>query len=159
MATQKNLKVTVVNGLGRRLVLAPVRDAVTVALVRNGIASGRVNVRIASDAELRALNREFRDQDSATDVLTFPAPESFPGEIGDVIVSIDFARKGAEAREVRLADETAMLAVHGALHLAGFDDETDADRAKMLKEMNAVMRQCGLPEDHDWSSLPHGGAG
>lgn len=152
------LKVNVINGTQRRLLLAPMRLAVEVALRKNGLESGVVNVRIGSNEELQALNREFRAIDSPTDVLTFPAPQFPPGQIGDVIVSIDFARTGAETRDVRLADELAMLAVHGALHLAGYEDADEQDRAKMVAEMNAVMRECGLPEDATWSSLPHGGS-
>lgn len=111
---------------------------------------------VTSDEEMRRLNRQFRGVDEATDVLSFPAPATSHGQIGDIAVSIGFARRQAVVRGVPIEDEIAMLAIHGGLHLAGFDDETPEQRADMLSRMNEVAAACGIATDPEWSSLPHG---
>ncbi|MDK3156870.1 rRNA maturation RNase YbeY [Kamptonema cortianum] len=118
-------------------------------------ASGEVVVTLGDDELLKELNSTYRSVDEATDVLTFLAPEHVPGVLGDVIVSMDFAARHARIRKVRLVDELAMLAVHGGLHLMGFDDQSDEDREIMVAKMNEVMLKAGLPSDEDWHSLPH----
>ena len=120
---------------------------------------GEVSVLITDDAEMQRLNRTYRGIDEATDVLTFPAPETAQGQIGDIAVSIDFARRQAKARGVPIHEEVAMLVIHGGLHLVGYNDETPEERAEMLKRMNEVAEACGIATDDDWSSLPHGGGG
>ena len=133
-----------------------VRAALEHLMDKYGCPSGEVSVLFSSDDELRRLNRTFRGIDSATDVLSFPAPEGVDGEIGDIAVSVDFARRHAEQRGVRIDEEAAMLAVHGALHLMGYDDGTDEERDDMVRRMNEVAEACGMTTDPDWASLPHG---
>lgn len=119
-----------------------------------------VSVAIVSDEEIRRLNREFRDLDEPTDVLTFvrdpkgPEPEWM---LGDIAISVDTARRQAAFRGARLDDECCRLAIHGGLHLLGFDDSTDDDRDDMVRRMSAIAVLVGLPEEPAWSSLPHGG--
>ncbi len=120
-----------------------------------GVEGRRVTVLVTDGAEMRRLNKEFRGIDSSTDVLSFPSPSTALEELGDVAVNIEMAQAQARVRRVRVADETAMLAVHGTLHLLGHDDVLEADRAEMVAKMNAVMRASGLPEETDWASLPH----
>jgi probable rRNA maturation factor len=98
-----------------------------------------VEVLLASDATLRRLNRTFRGKDKATDVLSFPAPEEFGGEhAGDLAISLDTARRQAEAYGHSLRDEVRVLLVHGLLHLSGMDHEVDggemAEREGLLRE-------------------------
>lgn len=118
---------------------------------------GDVSVLFTDDKQVRALNRCYRRVDSATDVLTFPAPAQFPESLGDIAISIDQARLQAKARRVRLLDEVAMLAIHGALHLSGYDDVKKSDREEMVRMMNKVAMKCDIATDDDWRSLPHGG--
>lgn len=120
-----------------------------------GVEGRRVTVLVTDGAEMRRLNKEFRGIDSSTDVLSFPSPSTALEELGDVAVNIELAQAQARVRGVRVADETAMLAVHGTLHLLGHDDILESDRAEMVAKMNAVMRASGLPEETDWASLPH----
>lgn len=80
---------------------------------------------ITNDARLRRLNREFRGKDEATDVLSFPS-EGGNGFAGDVAISMDRARAQAAEHGHSLADELRVLMLHGALHLAGMDHETDS---------------------------------
>jgi rRNA maturation RNase YbeY len=119
--------------------------------------NGEVSVLVTDDAAMRSLNHRFRAIDEPTDVLTFPAPPTAQGQCGDIAVSADFARRQAALRGVPIEEEIAMLAIHGGLHLAGFEDETEDGRADMVRRMNEIASACGITPDAEWSSLPHGG--
>lgn len=114
-----------------------------------------MEILLADDETLKDLNSRMRGIDEATDVLTFPSDPSWPGMVGQIAISMDFAERGAEARGVTLSEETAFLALHGALHLAGWDDDSEAEREAMVAEMNRVAALVGLKKDLDWSSQPH----
>lgn len=148
-------QITILNQRSKRMVLQPVRDAVEAALELEEPPPGQVNILITESDEIRRLNKEFRGLDKTTDVLSFPAPEFPAGFIGDVAVNFDHAQIQAKHRKVRPVDELAMLAVHGVLHLLGYDDETESDRAKMQSRMNEVMAKCKLPTEESWTSLPY----
>ena len=127
-------------------------------LTEYDVQASEVSVLITSDNELRRLNRSFRNLDEPTDVLSFPAPDAVQGQLGDIAISIEFAEAGARQRGVDCECEVAMLAIHGGLHLLGFDDSTDEERADMLARMNAIASKAGFQTDSAWSSLPHGGS-
>lgn len=105
-----------------------------------------VNVLVTSSAELRTLNRQFRGIDKATDVLSFPSPEDVAGEgkgsAGDVAISADIARESAQRLGHSLAEEIKILALHGILHLAGFDHEHD--HGEMAREESRLRQQLKL---------------
>jgi len=87
-----------------------------------------VNVLLTGSTELRALNRRFRGMDKATDVLSFPSPESFrklARIAGELAISLDVARENANHLGHSIAEEVKILVLHGILHLAGFDHERD----------------------------------
>ncbi|MBX3113490.1 MAG: rRNA maturation RNase YbeY [Fimbriimonadaceae bacterium] len=148
-------KITIVNHLTKRKVHKPISTAVKTALQLFEAPAGEVVVTLAHSAELHELNRTYREMDWATDVLTFPADHRFTMVLGDVILSWEMAELQAANRGVKPVEEAAMLAVHGTLHLLGFDDHNEKDRNEMITAMNRVMRESGLPEDHNWHSLPH----
>lgn len=133
-----------------------VESAVRVFVSLYEIGGAEITVSFVRSEETRRINREFRSIDEATDVLSFPAPEYLTSHLGDVLVNLDFAERQAEARGVSLSDEAAMLTVHGCLHLAGYDDESEDDRDDMVRRMNEVMSGAGLSPDANWHSLPHG---
>ncbi|MCB8933206.1 MAG: rRNA maturation RNase YbeY [Chthonomonadaceae bacterium] len=141
-----------------RVSTAKLVHAVTSALDAHGRTEGEVAVRLCGDSEIQALNRRYRGLDEPTDVLTFASAGGEGSPLGDVAIAVPFARRQAEARGVALDLEIAYLAMHGALHLLGFDDERETERAEMLSEMNRIARLAGLPEDPEWGSLLHGGA-
>jgi probable rRNA maturation factor len=101
-----------------------------------------VTVALVSDARVRALNREYRRQDAATDVLSFPAGEA--SYLGDVVIATGVARRQARAAGHPLRTEVRVLALHGLLHLLGYDHETDDGR--MAKLETRLRRQGGLRE-------------
>jgi probable rRNA maturation factor len=90
-----------------------------------GIA-GEVHVLLADDAVLKRLNRTFRGKNKATDVLSFPAGDAIgSGVAGDLAISLETAARQAAEFGHSLRDEVRVLLLHGVLHLAGFDHETD----------------------------------
>ena len=105
---------------------------------------GLVSVLLTTDTEIRRLNRIFRGKNKATDVLSFPAGEAGRGEIaGDLAISIPTARKQATEHGHALAVEVKVLILHGLLHLAGYDHETD--EGKMECRERVLRARLGLP--------------
>ncbi len=87
---------------------------------------GQVDVLLTTDATVRRLNRDFRGKNKPTDVLSFPAPPAFADQhAGDLAISLDTAARQAATYSHPLAAEVKILLLHGLLHLAGFDHETD----------------------------------
>lgn len=97
-----------------------------------------VTIAIIDDDSMRDLNRKFRRKNKTTDVLTFPAddsdadPHSSGRPLGDIVISIDQARRQAAEQKHSLAIEIRYLILHGVLHALGYDHETDKG------EMNAL---------------------
>ena len=104
-------------------------------------ARGALTVAVVSDARVRTLNRRFRGEDRPTDVLSFPADE--PGELGDVVIAAGVARRQARAAGHALGTELRVLALHGLLHLLGYDHDRDDRMARMERRLR---RRGGLPE-------------
>jgi probable rRNA maturation factor len=118
-------------------------------------ARGHVSVAIVSDRRMRALNRMFRGKDAATDVLSFPVqPEGEPPggrhaalreprSLGDIVIAAGVAAKQAKEQGHSLSTELRVLALHGLLHLLGFDHESDDGR--MARTELRLRKKGGLP--------------
>lgn len=102
---------------------------------------GEVNVVVAGNAELRRLNRDFRGKDMPTDVLSFPAAGK--DLAGDIAISATIARANARRLGHTVAKELQVLILHGLLHLAGYDHETDS--GEMRRKEERLRAQLGLP--------------
>jgi probable rRNA maturation factor len=88
--------------------------------------TGEVHVLLADDATLKRLNKTFRGKNKATDVLSFPAGDANgSGVAGDLAISLETAARQAAEFGHSLRDEVRVLMLHGTLHLAGFDHESD----------------------------------
>lgn len=97
------------------------------------------------DRRIRTLNRRYRRQDRATDVLAFPAPASGPGGLlGDIVISLPYAARQARRRGEPLAAELDRLLLHGYLHLLGYDHETDDGEMESLEDR--LRRRLGIAE-------------
>ncbi len=105
-------------------------------------AHGAMTVAIVSDARVRALNREYRKKDKATDVLSFPSEES--GFLGDVVIASGVAARQAREAGHSLATELRVLALHGLLHLLGYDHQRDDGRMARLERR--LRKRGGLRE-------------
>ncbi|MGH2459250.1 MAG: rRNA maturation RNase YbeY [Chloroflexota bacterium] len=124
-------------------------EVVCAALESQGIDQPvELSVVITDDAEIQALNREYRHQDRPTDVLSFsqgegpggfPVPPGAARPLGDVVISYDRVRTQAVEYGHSPRRELAYLTVHGLLHLLGFDHETDADRQRMRSAEEAAL--------------------
>jgi probable rRNA maturation factor len=105
-------------------------------------ARGALTVAIVPDRRVRELNRQYRRQDKPTDVLSFPADER--GYLGDIVIAGGVARRQATAAGHSLGTELRVLALHGLLHLLGYDHEHDDGRMARLEAR--LRRQGGLRE-------------
>ena len=105
-------------------------------------ARGAMTVAIVPDARIRALNRRYRGKAGATDVLSFPADE--PGVLGDVLIAAGVARRQAREAGHSLQTEIRVLALHGLLHLLGYDHEHDDGQMARLERR--LRRRGGLRE-------------
>ena len=133
-------------------------QAVVKTLDQESASNRVVSVLLCDDQEIRQLNSTYRAIDEATDVLSF-ASDPFPGSpLGDIVISLPYAERQAEARGVPITVELSYLAIHGTLHLLGYDDETEPDRTEMWKVTLAVAHGLGLPPDPEWQSVLAGGA-
>ncbi|HKX18986.1 MAG TPA: rRNA maturation RNase YbeY [bacterium] len=128
-----------------------VRDVVVQALRLQGYHEPPdVGVALVDDAYIRVLNREYRGGDYATDVLSFrldggdgasnrgDTPAGTPA-LGDIVISIQRAREQARQFKQPLRREIALLAIHGVLHLLGYDDETEAAAAVMWARQKQLL--------------------
>jgi probable rRNA maturation factor len=113
-------------------------------------AKGDLSIAIVSDARMRALNRQFRGKDKVTDVLSFPADRSAlsapaaAGFMGDVVIAAGVAKQQARAAGHTLQTEIRVLALHGLLHLLGYDHE--ADGGTMARVEARLRKKAGLKE-------------
>ena len=107
-----------------------------------------ISIVLTSDERIHELNRDYRGVDRPTDVLAFSQLEG--GDIpagdeivvlGDVIISVDTAKRQAAERGHSLDDELDLLLAHGVLHLLGYDDETESGAAEMRKREKKILEQ------------------
>jgi len=106
---------------------------------------GTVTVAVVSDARVRKLNRLYRHRDATTDVLSFSYGVSVaqPRFLGDIVIARGVARHQARAAGHSERVELRVLALHGLLHLLGYDHEEDSGRMRRLEER--LRRKGGLP--------------
>ena len=123
-----------------------------------------VTLLLASDKEVRRLNRVFLGKDRATDVLSFPArAELEPGRphLGDLAISVPQARRQARRAGWTLKEELSLLVTHGFLHLLGYDHEEDDGEMRRLEELllaraaRISLKRRRLP----WGEVPGGASG
>ena len=141
------------------------REAVTHTLAVHDIApSTGVTILVTDDEAVRKLNARYRGVDAPTDVLSFPAEEDDlpPGleedpYLGDILIAYPYtaAQAGEEGHDLR--DVLVLLAVHGALHLLGFDHDDAEHQAAMWDAQAAILQTLGvpavvIPAPHDFST-------
>ena len=113
-------------------------------------ARGDVSIAVVSDRRMRALNRQFRGKDYATDVLSFPSAPSTSlragdrGFMGDIVIAAGVTKRQAREAGHTINTELRVLALHGLLHLLGYDHEDDD--GKMARLEARLRKKAGLPE-------------
>jgi probable rRNA maturation factor len=113
---------------------------------------GTVNVSVVSDTRIRELNRRFRGRNRTTDVLSFPSSDPSEGGLrtinrpclGDIVIGRGVARRQARAAGHSERTELRVLALHGLLHLLGYDHESDDGRMSRVEAR--LRRKGGLPK-------------
>ena len=95
--------------------------------------NGELALVFAGDTLLRRLNRDYRFKDKPTDVLSFPSPDRNEA-LGDVVISVETARRNAGVLGRSLDRELEILALHGLLHVLGYDHETDDGEMEALEK-------------------------
>jgi probable rRNA maturation factor len=147
------MAVSIQNSQSRRVPTKPLLRAARTALRAEGAPKAEVSILLTDDPTIHALNRDYRYQNKPTDVLSFaqrdgqtnsPAVPDLrqPNELlGDVVISVETAARQAENHSVPLAEELALLTVHGILHLLGYDDTTDEGAEKMRVRERAILAE------------------
>ncbi|HXW08879.1 MAG TPA: rRNA maturation RNase YbeY [Vicinamibacterales bacterium] len=152
---------SVTDGSGRRVPDGGL--ARWLASVAPASARGEIAVALVSDARSRALNRRYRRRDRPTDVLAFPArgereprtarvdastvsasPKAAAGGLGDLVIATGLARRQARERGHQYRTELRVLALHGLLHLLGYDHHEPAAAARMRRAEARLRRRGGL---------------
>ena len=131
---------------------ARLQQVIELALANEDIEQSELTVLIVDSAGSAALHAEHFNDDSATDVMTFPDhspnPESGAIHLGDIAICVDVARDAAAARgradDAGTIDECILYIVHGLLHLLGFDDREDADRTEMWARQRELVAAIGI---------------
>lgn len=129
------------------------------AAEREGV-DGEVVVTLVNNERIHELNRQYRGVDRPTDVLSFAMNESgegeldiyideeeldaFPNMLGDIVISVPKAKEQAAEYGHSLERELGFLAVHGFLHLLGYDHGTEEEEKEMFSRQEAVLQQIGL---------------
>jgi len=114
-----------------------------------------VSVTFVTNEEIREINKQYRDKDSATDVISFALEELSEGEVvpvgmdmprvlGDIIISVERTREQAEEYGHTFERELGFLAVHGFLHLLGYDHMTEEDEKEMFGRQKDILDAYGL---------------
>ncbi|WP_079509791.1 rRNA maturation RNase YbeY [Mesobacillus jeotgali] len=126
------------------------------AAVNENVQGGsELSVTFVSNERIQEINREYRDKDRSTDVISFAMEEIGEGEIeiigeeiprvlGDIIISIPKAREQAEEYNHSFMRELGFLAVHGFLHLLGYDHMNEQDEKKMFDRQKDILEGYGL---------------
>lgn len=132
-------------------IVSSVQEAVKVALHHQAVAPpAAVTLLLTGNQQLRRLNRDFRHIDKPTDVLSFPAGEPIPGledafpYLGDIAIAVPQAGEQASASGHSLQAELQLLAVHGVLHLLGYDHLTADEKEAMWAAQAAILAHMGL---------------
>ena len=120
-----------------------------------------LSVSFVDDEAIREVNRDYRDKDRPTDVISFAMEETIEGEepvaepegmprmLGDIIISAETAERQAEEYGHSRERELGFLALHGFLHLLGYDHMTEADERKMFGRQDAILDSFGLGRGQD----------
>ena len=138
---------------GRRGVDAMLRRAIAEAAAIASTSDGELAIVLTDDSAIRALNRDWRGKDEPTNVLSFPAQEPCadrraPRMLGDIVIAYETAAREAEVECKPLMHHLAHLAVHGFLHLVGYDHEASEEADAMEGLEVAILARLGVPDPY-----------
>lgn len=120
-------------------------DITIVEKITNNLTNKDIELLIVENEEIRELNKEHRNIDKATDVLSFPMEFDFPNmPLGSIVISKDYVIDKANEYKHSLNDEFTLLYIHGLLHLLGYDHEVDNGEHRLKEE--ELIKEFNLPE-------------
>ena len=130
--------------------------AAAAQLTDGDVGDAELAVMLTDDAGIRTLNHNWRGIDKATNVLSFPAlqptgprgDDDAPRMLGDIAIAYETMRREADDERKPFADHLSHLAVHGFLHLIGYDHENDDDAAAMETLEQEILAQLGIPDPY-----------
>lgn len=124
------------------------KGAIRTLLAAVDEADSAISVTLVDDSAIREINRDHRGKDKATDVLSFPL-EPEPGAperlLGDIVISLDTAKRQAADYDAPLQRELERLLIHGLLHVMGHDHEDPEERDTMEREERRLAAAIGMP--------------
>lgn len=124
---------------------ARVRAAVRTVLAGEDVADYEISLAFVDNPTIHRLNQRYLQHDEPTDVLSFPLSETNAAKLaGELVLGVEIAAEQAAARGHDVQTELALYVIHGLLHLCGYDDREDADRAAMRQRERHYLRQLGL---------------
>ena len=127
----------------------PAIRAALAAAAEFSTAAGEISILLTDDQAIRALNRDWRGIDKPTNVLSFPAAEGAAGELlGDIAIAYETLARECEAESREFLHHLSHLAVHGFLHLIGYDHQADAEANKMEGLESKIMVRLNLPDPY-----------
>lgn len=121
-------------------------------LAHTGRSNSSLSLSLVDDKTIQSLNKRYRSKDAPTDVLSFggtPPLGDAEHSVGDVVISIDTARRQADGYHAPLQSELYRLLIHGILHLAGHDHETEPERTAMEAEERRLAQAIGMAWPYD----------
>ena len=136
-----------------------IEDLLNVAAKKLSVEkNAEVSITVVSNEKIREINREYRDKDKVTDVISFAIEDdeddllkefdmegiTIPRDLGDIFISYDKAVEQAEEYGHSVERELGFLMVHGFLHLNGYDHMTDEDEKRMFALQEEILKEYGL---------------
>lgn len=113
------------------------------------LGPAELTLRFVDESEGRALNRDYREKDYATNVLTFAYGETEDAIVqADIVFCVDVLMREAAERRISLAQHAAHLVVHGVLHAQGYDHEVEDDAEEMEKFETEILAGLGIPDPY-----------
>jgi probable rRNA maturation factor len=129
------------------------RRAISAAAAPMQLEESELAIVLTDDAAIRELNRRWRGSDKATNVLSFPAhglvpPGSGPRPLGDVLIAYETMAREAQEQGLPLTHHLTHLAVHGFLHLLGYDHESDTEAETMEQLERDILARLDVPDPY-----------
>ena len=150
-------RIEVIDHAGDHSFEAHIVSAVQLVLRGFEIPRAEISVALVDDPTIHRLNRDFLQHDWPTDVVTFPGEDPMnvggvnadvdsEAVFGEIIISVDTARRVAREMKLETQGEILLYAIHGTLHLIGLDDHTDEDQTNMRAAETKFMKLVGMPD-------------